>query len=133
MIIEDYSTIGFDHLGKPSADGVSEGKFVHIIGPDDEFLILAPYEMFKWHAQIVSEFCRRHEGVSCIVLHRGEDARFDVPGWTVAGGGHYRLRRGARTLELGGSSKAYGPYNEVILPGKIRTVPGWTEYTISTR
>lgn len=133
MVIEDYTAIGFDHLSVQRSDGVSEGKFVHIIGPDDEYLVFAPYKLAKWHAQIVIEFCRRHEEASCTVLHRGEDARFDLPGWTVSGGGHYRLRRNEKTLELGGSSKAYGPYNEVTLPGKIRTVPGWAEYTISVR
>ena len=133
MIIEDYSAIGIDRLAAQPSNGVSEGKFVHIIGPADEYLVFAPYERAKWHAQIVTEFCRRHEDVSCTVLHKGEDARFNVPGWTVAGGGHYRLRRVEKTMEMGGSSKAYGPYNDVTLPGKIRTVPGWAEYMISVR
>ena len=133
MIIEDYAPVGIDRLGDAKDDGDHEGKFVHIVGPSEEFVVFAPYGTVKWHAQIVIEFCRRHNDASCTSLHGGEDARFDIPGWSVAGGGHYRLNRQARTLELGGSSKAYGHFNAVTLPGKIHTVPGWAEYKISAR
>ena len=60
----------------------------------------------------------------------GEDGRFATVGWTILGGGRFRLNRAERVLELWGSSKAYGDFDGPDLQEKIKTVPGWKEFDI---
>ena len=130
MIIEDYAPIGHRPLeGEPSED-IYEGKFVHIVGPSDEFLCFSPRGMAKYHANIAQGFSRRREHLSFIMHPSGEDGRFATAGWTVQGGGRFRLNRAERVLELWGSSKAYGDFDGPDLQEKIKTVPGWKEFEI---
>jgi hypothetical protein len=130
MVIEDYSPVGHDPLADDPSGDVYEGKFVHIIGPNDEYLCFSPRGMAKYHANIAQIFSRRREFLSFIMHPSGEDGRFATPGWTVKGGGRFRLSRTNKTLELWGTSKAYGKFDGPDLQAKIKTVSGWNSFDV---
>lgn len=130
MIIEDYSPIGFSPLDGGGNGDVYEGKFIHIIGPGDEYLCLSPRGLAKYHANIAQAFSRRREHLSFVMHPSGEDGRFATVGWTIKGGGRFRLNRAERTIDLFGSSKAYGGFNGPELQQKILTVPGWEKFDV---
>ncbi len=130
MIIEDYSPIGHNPLDGGASGDIYEGKFVHIIGPSHEYLCFSPRGMAKYHANIAQGFSRRREHLSFVMHPSGEDGRFATAGWTVKGGGRFRLNRAKHVLELFGSSKAYGTFDGIELQQKIRKVPGWEEFDV---
>ncbi len=128
MIIEDYASIYFETLQGRSTPPVYDGKFVHISGPREEFLVLSPVALSKYHANIVERFCHRHKDV--MFRLSGDDGRFTTPGWEVCGGGRFHLDHVQRFLQLWGTSKAYGAFDAEALRIKAKSVTGWTEYTI---
>jgi hypothetical protein len=130
MIIEDYAPVGRHPLDGTTDSDLYEGKFVHIVGPEEEYICLCPRGLAKYHAHIAQRFSRRRDHLSFIMSPSGDDGRFATPGWTVTGGGRFRLDRVEQILDLWGSSKAYGDFNGPELQAKIRTVPGWENYRI---
>jgi hypothetical protein len=130
MIIEDYAPVGQSALDRPSRGKVYEGKFIHIVGPDNEYFCICPRALAKYHAHIAQRFSRRRDHLSFVMMPSGDDGRFMTPGWTVVGGGRFRLDRSKHILDLWGSSRAYGRFNGPELQAKIRTVPGWENYRI---
>ena len=130
MIIEDYAPKGHSPLKGEASEDIYEGKFVHIVGPGDEYLCFSPRGLAKYHANIAQGFSRRREHLSFIMHPSGEDGRFATAGWTVQGGGRFRFKRAERVLELWGSSKAYGDFDGPELQEKIKTVPGWEDLEI---
>jgi hypothetical protein len=128
MIIEDYTPGYFETIKGQATPPVCEGKFVHVVGPQDEFLILCPTELCKYHSHIVARFCSLRDDVSFV--QSGDDGRFATPGWAVRGGGRFRLDRAAHLLHIWGSSKAYGAFDGEAIREKIREVPGWEGYQL---
>ncbi|HEX9749935.1 MAG TPA: hypothetical protein VGB22_01410 [candidate division Zixibacteria bacterium] len=108
----------------------STGKFVHIIGPDDEYLVFAPGAFAKYHANIVERFCREHRDLSCTFNAAHDDAALDTIGWRVNGGGRYQLDGRRRTLTLWDASRAYGIFDAARVRALIAETPGWSGYTM---
>ena len=128
MIIEDYTRVYFETLKQRSTPPVYEGKFVHIVGPIEEFLVLSPVILSKYHASIVERFCHTHQEAAFRLA--GADGRFTTPGWDIRGGGRFRLDHVQRLLELWGSSKAYGSFDGEALRSRVKSAAGWTQYSI---
>ena len=129
MIIEDYTPVYFEAMQRGATPSVYDGKFVHVAGPQDEFLLLSPTEFCKYHAHIVAHFCSLRDDVSFVPS--GDNGRFTTPGWSVRGGGRFRLSRMGRLLLLWGSSKAYGAFDSEAIREKFNNdVAGWEKYEI---
>ncbi|HUU44953.1 MAG TPA: hypothetical protein VM118_04405 [Acidobacteriota bacterium] len=130
MIVEDYTTAYYETvLHQPTPD-VRTGKFLHIVGPDDEYLVLSPTELTKFHAHIVKRFCGLHEDLSSSSPHSQEEILIDQRGWRVRGGGRFRLDQRSRTLTLWGSSKAYGAFNGAHIQEHMRDAAGYEGYAV---
>jgi hypothetical protein len=130
MVVEDYSPGYFEGRTGGNIPPSYEGKFVHIVGPDEEYLVLSPVELTEFHAHIVQRFSRRRAGISSVSLPSGEDVRFGTPGWSIRGGGRFHLDRTARCLSLWGSSKAYGNFDGAHLLTALESAAGWEEHHI---
>ena len=125
MVIEDYGSMDVS-----SGRAVSEGKFVHIVGPSEEYLVLSPLSLTRYHAQIVARFSRQHDELSFVIHPSGEEGWVATPAWKVKGGGRYRLDRLGRSLKLWGASKAFGGFDVAGLQTKINRVPGWEQFVV---
>ena len=130
MIIEDYTPSHHETIDGQPTPAAYEGKFVHIVGPQEEFLVLSPVELTEYHSHIVQRFSRRRADLSSISSPSGEEVRFGTPGWSVKGGGRFRLDRATRTLTLWGSSKAYGRADGAYLREALKTTPGWEGFSV---
>lgn len=130
MIVEDYTPAYYAELVSKPLPTITKGKFVHVTGPDAEYLILSPTELTKFHSQIIRRFCALHPAASCVSSPSGEESHFDVPGWTIKGGGRFRLDRDSRTLILWDSSKAYGPFDAHRIRGELEKMPEWDRWAI---
>ena len=129
MIIEDYTPVFFEMMKGRATPPVYEGKFVHVNGPEDEFLLLSPTELCKFHSQIVARFCALRDDVSFVLS--SDNGQFTTHGWTVRGGGRFRLDRTAQLLQIWGSSKAYGTFDGEAIREKLRGVKGWEGYEVN--
>ena len=130
MNVEDYTEIYYrETLGQPVPE-VTSGKFVHIAGPVDEYLILSPRELTKYHAHIVERFCQIHAGLTCTPAPSGDAALLDQSGWRVCGGGRFRLNRAEQELTLWDSSKAYGAFDGAHIRNALTKDPDWNRYDV---
>lgn len=130
MRIIDYSNGAL-----PPGEGdplISSGKFVHLNGPDDEYLVLAPPHLAKYHAHIVARFCREREDVSFVMPPNGETGYFATKGWSVHGGGRFQLDRAAQILRLFGASQAFGAFDADHLLSAIPRIRGWETVRVET-
>ena len=128
MIIEDYTPVYFETIKRQPTPLVYEGKFVHVAGPREEFLLLAPTQMCKYHAQIVAHFSSLRDDVRFVLA--SDDGHFKTPGWSTRGGGRFRLDRAGRHLWLWGASKAYGAFEGGAIREELRTVTDLEGYEV---
>lgn len=130
MIVEDYSPDYFESRLGGRTPAVCEGKFVHISGPKEEFLVLSPIELTEYHAHIVQRFSRRRAEMSSVSLPSGEEVRFGTPGWSIKGGGCFQWDKTARRISLWGASKAYGTFDGAYIREALRQSHGWDDVEI---
>jgi hypothetical protein len=126
----DYSEIYYRRLAKAPMPSVRSGKFVQIRSDDEEYLVLSPPELSKYHATIVERFC----GLRDI---RGEynparDKYFvNDPEWDVIGGGFWELDATKKSLRLSGASTMYGMFDDEHLRKDIASLEAWKDYAVS--
>lgn len=130
MVVEDYANHYYESQTERDTPGTYEGKFVHIVGPKEEFLVLSPVELTEYHSHIVQRFSRRRQDLSSISSPSGNEVRFGTPGWKIKGGGRFRLDHGAGTMYLWGASKAYGKFDGAYVRQALRAAAGWERFSI---
>jgi hypothetical protein len=130
MTVEDYSNHYYETIAKTPVPNETSGKFVHIVGPDDEFLVVSPIALTEYHAHIVERFCKLRPGVSCTLTAERDDGAFDLSYWQIRGGGRFRLDREARTLSLWDVSKAFGPFDGPHIKSRLTAHPHWKDHEI---
>lgn len=130
MIVEDYSPDYFRARLGEELPRVYGGKFVHISGPKEEYLVLSPVELTEYHAHIVQRFSRRRAEISSISLPSGQEVRFGTPGWSVKGGGRFQWDKATRRIALWGASKAYGTFDGAYIREALRQSNGWDDVDV---
>ncbi len=127
--IVDYSPILF----KKIVPATRHGKFLQLVEDGEvEMLILSPYQLSKYHAQILERYC---------VLNDIEGRFVKMPDFfqatgsdiEVIGGGHWKIDDSVRRLVLNGESTMYGAFNKEGLSGKVRALPEYSSYTVMVR
>jgi len=96
---------------------VGEGKFIQLRWQGQEYLVFAPFEIHRYHNQILAHFLQE-QGIA----HHWEDGKrlaIDDPGIRVIGGGRFHLDPGRHRLELWDDSQAYGRFDEQGLADKL--------------
>lgn len=123
----DYSSLAF-------AGGIPaerRGKFIHLIeGGEVELLILSPYQLAGYHAQILERYCSLN-GIEGSFVGRKQDAfRVTGAGIEVIGGGHWKIDETALRIDLHGESTMYGPFKRDGLSRKVRGLLEYGSYTV---
>ncbi len=99
----------------PKAAG-SEGKFVLLRQRNQAlYVVFSPMSRTPYHADIVESFL---EEFRLAEVNRRDSGHVQVitPGWSVRGGGYYRLSKEAPIqITLFGSSQAYGKFDLELL------------------
>jgi len=105
-----------------------EGKFVQIRNDTDEYLVFAPKGLCKYHSHIVETFASL-QNIDIRENDKGDTVYFVDSMWEIVGGGKMKIDRNNRSIELGGLSQAYGPFDTAGL--KSRLTPSFEGYTIN--
>jgi hypothetical protein len=125
--VVDYSPALFGSLLPP----VRSGKFIQIVDADEELevLVLSPYDLSKFHAQILERYCRLND-VEGRFVRKPDHYRVTRADIEIVGGGHWRIDESLRRLVLSGRSTAYGPYDPSGLPERIKALPEFRGYVV---
>jgi hypothetical protein len=114
----DYSSTFYGTTLPP----VRSGKFLQIVdaGEEIETVLLSPYDLSKYHAQILERYCFLN-GIAGRFLKNPDLYQVTGAAIEVVGGGHWKLDGGL--LRLMGESTMYGKYRPDGLAEKIRAIP----------
>lgn len=104
--VVDYCDSHFEEL--PPRRG---GKFIQLKDERDEFIVFSPSGHTVYHANIAEEFFRS-QNVEGRYNARQDHFTHDDDGWKIVGGGHWSVDEHSGTLELFGTSIAYGRFND---------------------
>ena len=127
----DYSDMYFNRIRKVDIPQKRSGKFIHIFdeAEEREYVILSPRELSIYHANIVDRFCMLQKIKGSynskkdhFTIHEGD--------WVVAGGGMWVIDEDKKTLELSGTSKAYGAFRAEGLRGRIMKSSVFPGYSV---
>jgi len=121
--IVDFSPIQYPY-GMPA---VRQGKFLHLGDGEGELLVLSPYKLSEFHAQILERYCMLN-GLEGGFIRRREIYEVVGNDLTVIGGGHWRLDE--NEFHLFGASMIYGKFEAQGLMEKVRNFPGFGKYRI---
>lgn len=105
------------------------GKFLQLTWRDREYLIFAPFELHRYHNQILGHFLEDNG-----IAHRWVDVEtLEVKDaeLRVIGGGRFRLGHTRKTLDLWDDSQVYGRFDKTGLADRIATADHtWSGFEI---
>lgn len=107
----DYSEIWYRRLAKTPMPDIRSGKFVQITNAEEEYVVLSPPEISKYHATIVERFCELR-GIRGEYNPKRDYFFVQDSEWEVIGGGFWQLDMTGMTLRLSGASTGYGRFND---------------------
>jgi hypothetical protein len=112
------------------ADDAVRCKFVIIAGPEASSLVFGPLSRYSYHADLVEKFCADRL-VKTKRVGKGDVVEILDPALSILGGGYLTWSRGAQSLRIGGSSKAYGPCNLAGLQAILDSSSTFTGFKIA--
>jgi len=122
----DYSEM----LYKENITPTRQGKFLQIVDDGEiELLVLSPYELSKFHAQILERYCMLQD-IEGRYVKKPDHFRATGADIEVIGGGHWKIDESVLRLVLNGESTVYGRFNSEGLSGKVRKLPKYSAYTV---
>ena len=121
----DYSST---HFGK-TLPPVRDGKFLQIVDAAEgiEYIVLSPYELSKYHAQILERFCFLN-GIEGRFIKMPDCFQVTGSEIDVVGGGHWKID--GQSLRLMGESTMYGRFDRQGLAERIRAVPEYRSFVV---
>ena len=124
--VVDFSSVQYPD-GMPA---VRQGKFLHLLeGGEKELLVMSPYELSMFHAQILERHCKIN-GVEGRFIRKPELYEVIGADIEVIGGGHWKLNETEFQLRLFGESTVYGKFRAQGLLEKVRSIPEYGQYKI---
>jgi hypothetical protein len=126
----DYSRDYFEQLENATVPNVRDGKFVQIVKGEDEYVVFSPKGLCKYHSHIVDRFAEL-QNLAVSTNHDKETVEFDDTDWRIVGGGKMRIDDGGKTIELGGSSQAYGPFERTGLTERLAETAELIGYSVT--
>lgn len=85
------------------------GKFVVLDCRGELHVVFGPVNEFPYHANLVYEYLVTQARAQAVMAD-GSHCRVTSPGWSILGGGQYRLDDLTHVLHLSEKSTAYGKY-----------------------
>lgn len=113
LIIESYPS-----LSQLTDNVTFEGKFIQFRWQGNEYLLFATRDQHRFHNQMLARFFADHG----LPHHWRDDESlaFELPEFTVMGGGRFRFTQEPARLELWDNSQAYGRFNEEGLADRVK-------------
>ncbi len=122
--------VTYPHPDEQTDQSESAGKFLQLVLRGREYLIFAPFELHRYHNQILAHFLEEKN-----IPHRWtgkEKLEINDSGLEVVGGGRFHSDAGRKTLDLWDDSQVYGRFDERGLPEKIaRAGHAWSNCKIN--
>lgn len=127
--VVDYSPVFY----KAEMPPVRQGKFLQLLEDgENETLVLSPYGLSKFHAQILERYCLLND-LDGRFLRKPEYYAALGADIEVFGGGHWKIDDLSLRLELYGESTAYGRFDPDGLAERIGALPTYRSYRIVVR
>ena len=127
--IVDFSPVQYPD-GVPA---LRQGKFVHLVeGEEEELLVLSPYELSVFHAQILERYCRL-SGLEGRFIRKSEIYEVIGSDIEIIGGGHWKLDEAQLKLALFGESTIYGKFGVKDLREKVQGLSEYKNYEVAIR
>jgi len=129
FIFIDYTPFYYTSLAGIAVPPATTGKFVQIRNGNTLYLVLAPKELTKYHANIVERFC----------MDRGIEGSYDAKRekffihdltWEILGGGKFERDANKKAIKLYDNSMAYGKFDATGLPEMLGALPELSGYSI---
>ena len=129
-----FRIVDFSPVQHPDCvPAVQQGKFVHLIeGGEEEFLVLSPYELSVFHAQILERYCQLN-GLEGRFIRKPELYEIIGADIEVIGGGHWKLDEAQLKLALFGESTVYGKFGAEGLQEKVQALSEYKNYEVVIR
>ncbi|MEW5796495.1 MAG: hypothetical protein AB1772_09040 [Candidatus Zixiibacteriota bacterium] len=105
-------------------------KFVLVRTRERYYFVLGPVSQFRYHANLVDQFCRRLQ-ITSTWARRPDLVEVVDPAVEVIGGGHLKLDSAGKSASIYGHSKAYGSFERWIVHEITRNHPYFCGLTIS--
>jgi len=105
--IVDYSSVYFELIQEVEMPRKRGGKFVILTNSDETYAVFARQRFCSLHAHIVQRFLELRKVTVDFDTERGICHSL-MSEWLVQGGGKWKLDEDAGSLELFGTSQAYG-------------------------
>ncbi len=122
----DFSPI----LYRKSVPAARGGKFLQLVEDGEiELLILSPYELSKYHAQILERYCMLND-IEGRFVKKPDYFQVTAADIEIIGGGHWKIDESLRRLVLTGESTMYRRFNPEGLAEKVRALPRYGSYLI---
>ena len=97
-------------------------KFMIMLSAGVPVFIYAPVKDYDYHAKLVSRYCELNDIPSCW-SHKPDIVEVLDNGISLGGGGWIRLSSMCKSIEIYGSSTAYGKFNRDLLIKLITNEP----------
>ncbi len=125
----DYTSLYYKEIAKVPIPSANTGKFVRIRSESTDYLVLAPKEFTKYHANIVERFC---SDMGIEGNYDAEGKRYDITdrSWSVDGGGKYEIDRNIKAIKLYDNSMAYGKFDRAWLKVTVRSLPEFSGFSV---
>ena len=113
MNIVDYSNVYYPLILKKPVPTDRKGKFVLVtnLATQEEFFVMSPIELSKFHANIVERFCLVNKIQGAYANAKRDNFRIFDSDWHAQGGGFWEINSKKESIALFGSSQAYGGCN----------------------
>jgi len=128
----DYSEYYYKEIAGEPLPESRGGKFIQLRNRDDdaEFIVMSPALLSKYHANILERFCSLNNLGGYWNSER-TSYEFVDGAWSAVGGGKWMIDSHKKTLELGGSSQAYGRFDLDGLKKKILSLERMKDYLVT--
>ena len=126
----DYSLDYFEQIENTTLPQIREGKFVQIVKGEEEYVVFSPKGLCKYHSHIVDRFAEL-QNLAVSTDRDKETVVFDDTDWRIVGGGKMKIDDSGKTIELGGSSQAYGPFERAGLTTRLSEMADLVGYSVT--
>ena len=119
MTVVVYSLVPVSFLRSEQAgeSGRLTWKFLVVETADETVLLAGPVSQYPYHADLIEQFCDRHE-IPCSWVRKPDLLEVYDPDVNIRGGGHILIDCPEHRMKLGGRSTAYGAFD----PGDLAEI-----------
>lgn len=129
MTLIDYTPFYYTSVAGTPVPTVTTGKFVQIRNGNALYLVLAPGDFAKYHANIIERFCM-DKGIEGSYNAKRDKFTITDHVWQIVGGGKFERDTDKKAIKLYDNSMAYGKFDATGLKEMLGSLPEFSGYSI---